>query len=140
MRNKIGQLIMKEKPTFTFRLATPQYRRMLDFIAKDEGATPGKVLNKFIHGHCWDVMDKQASFNAHKELAISSGIPFDCVSWVRGAYPQDWQNLAQTIGEEKALGYLKRFRLLWEKALEKIDKSWELNFLSEKQRLGAKEL
>jgi hypothetical protein len=101
---------------------------MLDFIAADEKVSPGKVLSKFIHGYAYDVMDKQASLKAHKEIAIDSGIPLDSVAWVRGAHTKDWQNLAQAIGEEKALEYQKKFIPLWNKIIHEIDESNELGY------------
>jgi hypothetical protein len=125
---------MKERPTFTFRMPSPQYRRMLDFIATHEKMTPGKVLSKFIHEYAYDVMDKQASLKAHEELVMHSGIPFDSVSWVRGSHTQDWQNLTLAIGEEKALEYQKKFLSVWSRILHDIDESEGLDYFDTERR------
>jgi hypothetical protein len=125
---------MKERPTFTFRLPSPQYRRMLDFIAADEKTTPGKVLSRFIYCHSWDVMDKQASIKAHEKLAIGSGIPIEAVSWVRGSHTADWQKLADAIGVKKASEYQKKFLPLHHELIEEIDKAAGLDYSNLERR------
>jgi hypothetical protein len=122
-------------PTFTFRMPSPQYRRRLDFIATHEKMTPGKVLSKFIHDYAHDVMDKQASLKAHEELVMHSGIPFDSVSWVRGAHTQDWQNLASAIGEEKAVEYREKFMPIWSRVAYIIDECNELGCFVENREI-----
>jgi hypothetical protein len=125
---------MKEKPNFNFRLSSPQYRRMLDFIATYEKTTPGKVLNRFIHEYTYDVMDKQASLKAHEKLALDSGIPFEAVSWVRGSHTADWQKLASTIGLEKASEYQKKFLPLHHEFVREIDKTAGLDYFNLERR------
>ena len=117
---------MGKQETFTFNLPSPQYRRFLDFIAEAEKTTPGKVLCKFIHEYVWDVMDKQASEKAHKELAEKFTGQF--VSWVRGSNMNHWQKLANTIGAEKAMIYQLAFLPIWEKYVREIDEAAGLDF------------
>jgi hypothetical protein len=107
---------------------------MLDFIAAHEKTTPGKALSRFIHSYCWDVMDEQASITSHTELALSSGIPFKAVSWVRGSHTEDWQELSKAIGLEKALEYQKKFLPLHHEIVHEIDEREKLDYFDVERR------
>jgi HD-GYP domain-containing protein (c-di-GMP phosphodiesterase class II) len=125
---------MEKKTEVIHYRVTPRYKRYLEFIAADQGISPASLINKFIFEETYTVMDKQASLKAHEELAINSGIPFDSVSWVRGAHTKDWQNLAQAIGEEKALEYQKKFLPIWSRILHEIDESKGLDYFDLERR------
>ena len=119
---------MNEKTCFAFRLASPQYRRFLDFIAKGQNMTPGKVLNRFIYSTVYEVMDEQASKQAHKQLAMGFDLPIEAVSWVCGSRSDHWTKLAAVTGKEKALEYKNRFIPLWDELIKEIDGREGLNY------------
>ena len=127
---------MKKYQTFTFNLPSPQYRRFLDFIAKDEKTSPGRVLCKFIYQQVWDVIDKQASEKTHKELAMefANEFDFETVSWLLGSHINHWQKLSRIIGQEKAMAYKEKFDPLWEDYTREIDKAAGLDYYSLERR------
>jgi len=121
---------MGKQQTFTFNLPSPQYRRFLDFIAKEEGTTPGKSLCKFLHWHTWSLIDKKASEMTHKELAMEFANEFDIdtVSWILGSCTDHWQRLSRTVGPEKAKAYMDKFLPLWSQHTHEIDKEAGLDY------------
>jgi hypothetical protein len=125
-----------KNPNFTFRLASPQYRRYITFLAEAEKTTPGKALNILIHKTVYEIIDAQASQKAHKDLAMeySGEIDIDTVSWILGSRMDHWQRLSITIGMEKAIGYQKKFLPLWEKYCDDIDKTEKLNYFDAERR------
>ena len=128
---------MDEKnPNFTFRLASPQYRRFLDFIAKDEKTTPGKVLNRLIHREVHEIIDARASEKAHKELSMKFAADFDIktVAWVRGSRSDHWQRLSRSLEEGKAEKYQKAFLPLYDKYYDEIDKAAGLDYRNYERR------
>ena len=125
-----------EKMNFNFRLAAPKYQRFLKFIAEDGRTTPGKALNNLIHREVYEIIDAKASKKAHEELAMEFAGKLDIafVSWILGSHMDHWQRLSNTIGQEKALDYQKKFLPLWDKYCGKIDAEAGLDYFEPHDR------
>jgi hypothetical protein len=125
---------MEKKTEVIHYRITPRYKRYLEFIAADQGISPALLINKFIFYETYNVMDKQASLKAHEKIAISSGIPFEAVSWLRGSHSADWQKLAAAIGEKKALEYQEKFLPLHHELVREIDEREKLDYFNLERR------
>jgi hypothetical protein len=120
----------KEKPNFTFRLASPQFRRFLDFIASDRGVTPGKILNELIHERTHMVLSFRASEKAHKEVDSEFVGEFDVAafSWLDGGISRHWSKMTNTLGYEKCKKYMDRFLPVYHRFYDEISEGAELNY------------
>ena len=127
----------EKNPNFTFRLSSPQARRMLDFIAENERTTPGKLLNRLIHQRAFELIDRRASKTAHEKLAMQFAADFDIetVAWVNGSRTDHWQRLSNSIGQELALKYQEAFLPLWDSYCTEIDKAAGLDYFDYGRRL-----
>ena len=117
---------MNESVPCSFRLASPYYKRMLDYLSKDQNISPSVLLNKLIRDAANDALNFYASKAAHERHALKSGIPIEHVSWILGDTISHWQRLAQNIGEEKARDYMNKFMPTYYETIEKIDREEEL--------------
>jgi len=125
---------MADKPNLTFRLASPQYRRFLDFITTERDTTPGKLFNAVIRDETYAIMDERASREAHRKLTLESGLPLEAVSWILGSRSDHWAKLAAVIGMEKTVAYQNEFSPLWERLIGEIDKVEGLNYFDLESR------
>jgi hypothetical protein len=126
----------KERPNFTFRLSSPQYRRFLDFIASDKGVTPGKILNELIFERVDVVLSFRASEKAHKEVDPEFAHEFDTAafSWLDGGVSRHWTKLTSIIGYEKAKSYQDRFLPLYHKFYDEISEAAGLDYRNLERR------
>jgi len=115
----------EKNPNFTFRLSSPQARRMLNFIADYERTTPGKVLNRLIHERIFELIDQYASKMAHEKLSMQFAADFDIeiVAWVNGSRMDHWQRFSNSISPELALKYQEAFLPIWDLYCTEIDKT-----------------
>jgi hypothetical protein len=109
-----------KKQNFIFQLASPQYRKMLDFISENGKVSPAKMLNDFIYQKALEDVNKLANKLTHKHLDPKSGLLVADVEWVRGEYSSDWKKLADTIDTENAIKYQSKFLPLFDKYFRKI--------------------
>lgn len=109
-----------KKQNFIFQLASPQYRKMLDFISENEKVSPAKMLNDFIYQKALEDVNKLANKLTHKHLDAKSGLLVSDVEWIRAEYSSDWKKLADTIDAENAVKYQSKFLPLFDKYFRKI--------------------
>jgi len=125
---------MLQNINFNFRLASPFYKKYLDFIGAYERRTPAKALNGLIAKYVYEVLDAMASKKAQDALVTEFDIPVDSIRWLRGSNSANWQALAANIGMEKTLAYQEKFLPLWDEYINKIDEAEGLHFFELERR------